>query len=230
MDEDHDYTIRRQLNLHIPAGILSHKGLSLNEKYVLGLDYALSSKLGSNKYLNKQISQMLQLHVNIISYTRKSLVQKGFLEKNGRHYRLSEKAQKIRVENYKYVLLPYQVYHHNKLCTGAKLLWGVYNSISKGYNEYFAKRTTTASNLGVSVESVSKWTAQLHSSGFLNEYRHNTGYSTNQTIVVTRSFVNGASDSKSKTVDSYTKSGLNFLSVNLQEVEKENLRFQIDIL
>ena len=76
----------KQLVLRIPATILSNEALSFNEKLILGLDYTYHFKKGYNRLNNSTTGQLLCLHQNIISYSRKRLVQKGFLSKQNTKY------------------------------------------------------------------------------------------------------------------------------------------------
>lgn len=177
----------RQLNIIIPATILSHTDLSFNQKLILGLDYSFKLKKGFNIMSNKDVGQLLNLHSNIISYCRRQLVNKGFLNKEGKKYTLTDKHKKIQVDDIRSILLPYQVYNHDNIITGAKLLWGEYNSISKGENEYFAKRAYTAKRLNASEEIITSWTKRLFENNLLFAYYHKTGYCISQKVVVTSS-------------------------------------------
>jgi len=76
----------RKLIIEIPFEILSDKGLALNEKLVLGLDFSLRKKLGFNQMTSKEMGGLLSLHPNIVGSCRKNLVEKGYLVKEGRKY------------------------------------------------------------------------------------------------------------------------------------------------
>lgn len=181
------YQSGRQLIIRTPATILSHTELSFNQKLLLGLDYTLSKKLGYNKMTNKKVGEMLNLHPNIVCYCRRHLVKTGFLEKRGREHYLTKKHEELEVDDRREVILPHQVYK-SKIPTGAKLLWGEYNSISKGKREYFASREYTAKRLNCSVESVSSWTNNLSKGKFLKFYNLCRTKNNIQKIVITEDF------------------------------------------
>ena len=181
----------KQLVLRIPATILSNEALSFNEKLILGLDYTYHFKKGYNRLNNSTTGQLLCLHQNIISYSRKRLVQKGFLSKQNTKYTLTDKYKEIQVFDQREVLLPFEIYHHQYLSTGAKLLWGEYNSISMGRREYFAKRSYTSSRLNASEESITNWTKQLEEHQLLKKYEHRIGFCTNQKVIITCEFNDG---------------------------------------
>ena len=178
----------KQLTLRIPVEILAETELSLKEKYLLGIDFNLIEKEGYNCYTNKAIGQMLQLHPNLVSQSRKSLLKKGFLCKDGRKYYLSDLAENYLNQNDMMAYIYPWVYQNKKLCTGAKLLYGEYNSISRSQKNYFAKREYTAKKLNVSVESVTNWTKQLQKEGCLESYFHRRGYCSNQKVIRTSNF------------------------------------------
>lgn len=182
---------KKQLLLKIPATILSNKELSFNEKMILGLDYTYQSKKGYTKLANSVIGQKLSLHKNIVSYSRRSLLNKGFLSKDSLKYTLAEKHKKLEVNDKREIYLPFEIYNHQKLSTGAKLLWGEYNSISKGKREYFAKRSYTSERLNASEESITNWTKQLEEHQLLKKYEHRKGYCKSQRVIITCEFVDG---------------------------------------
>ena len=134
------------------------------------------------------MGKLFHLHPNIISYSRKQLVRNGFLTKEGKKYSITEKHVQIEFNDDRSIIIPHQVYNHKKLTTGAKLLWGEYNSMSKGYEKYFAKRLYTAKRLNASEESITNWTKQLFVNNFLIEYSHKKGYCKSQKVVITTSF------------------------------------------
>lgn len=177
---------KRKLNIRIPANILSDKELSFNEKLILGLHYSLSKKRGYVSMTNVEIGKTLNLHPNIINYFHKSLIEKGFLYKEKRIYTLTDKLQELPnlSKDDRKILLPVEIYSSG-LNTGAKLLWGEYNSLSKGVNSYFAKRDYTARRLGASEQSITNWTKELENSNLLSEYYHKSGYAVSQKVVVT---------------------------------------------
>ncbi len=177
---------KRQLNIRIPANILGDIGLSFNEKIILGLHYSLSKKRGYVSMNGVEIGKTLNLHPNIINYCHKNLIEKGFLYKEKRVYTLTDKVQEIKNPSgdNREILLPPEIYS-SKMNTGAKLLWGEYNSISQGVKTYFAKREYTARRIGASEQSITNWTKELADNKFLREYYHKTGYAVSQKIVET---------------------------------------------
>ncbi|TXK78910.1 hypothetical protein [Mesonia sp. K4-1] len=181
---------KKQLTLRIPVEILAEAELSLNEKYLLGIDFNLLEKEGYNCYTNKAIGQTLQLHPNLVSKARKQLVNKGFLHREGRKYYLSDLAQNYLDQNDMMAYIYPWVYQNEQLSTGAKLLYGEYNSISRSQRNYFASRQYSADKLNVSVESITNWTKQLYQEGCLDCYYHNRGYYRNQKVVRTSGFPN----------------------------------------
>ncbi|MEQ3663782.1 hypothetical protein [Olleya sp.] len=181
----------KQLVLKISATVLSSKELSFNEKLILGLDYTYQSKKGYTKLTNSKTGQLLSLHSNIVSYSRKNLIQKGYLTKLKTKYTMTDKHKKLQIEDQREVFLPFEIYSHKRLPTGAKLLWGEYNSISKGRREYFAKRSYTSKRLNASEESITNWTKQLKEHQLLKKYEHRTGYCTSQKVIITCEFIDG---------------------------------------
>lgn len=189
----HQLTKEKQLSLSIPGKLLA-SNLSLNNKYILGLDFALLEKSGSNSYLHTEVGKLLNLHSNIIAKSRTALVKEGLLEKNGRIYKLTQKALKFQEDDKGLIILPYDLYSLNNLSTGTKLLWGVYNFISRGFRDYFALRETTAAKMNVSVGSITNWTKELNQNNLLKIYEHRNGYCKSQTVVVTCTFIKGESN------------------------------------
>lgn len=184
----------KHIVLKIPASVLSNQELSFNNKLVYGLDYAYHSKKGYNRLTNNAIGELLNLHRNIVSESRKTLVKEGFLYKDKLTYTLTERHKQVELsekEDKREIILPYEIYNHKYLSTGAKLLWGEYNSISKGVREYFARRSYTAKRLKASVESITNWTKQLEAYVLLKKYEHRTGFCTNQKVIVTCEFKDG---------------------------------------
>ncbi|MEO2063258.1 MAG: hypothetical protein ABGW97_09770 [Christiangramia sp.] len=185
MGKDHSNNPGRQLSLVYPAEILRQVELTPNDKLVLGFDFAFYNKRGYNSYTNIEIGERLNLHVNSVSNSRKALIRNQFLQKSGRKYYLTEKSIELFKRSDQIILLPKNVYQHGQLKSGEKLLWGIYNSISRGYKEYFAKRETTSTMLGVSKETVTAYTKKLSQSGLLKKYTHDYGYCSTQTKIVT---------------------------------------------
>lgn len=187
-----------KLMIEIPFEILMNLELSLNEKLLLGLDLSLKSKLGFSQITNKDVGKLFNLHPNIIGDCRKSLIEKGYLKKEGRqyflsdHYKTAEKSEEsyenTKNKDQRNIKLPFEIYSNKALKTGEKLLWGEYNSISKGVKEYFASREYTANRLNVSVESVTNWTKSLNEKGLFKKYEIVTGYYTHQRKIITCRF------------------------------------------
>ncbi len=188
MDYNHQKHDRKQLSLRIHSKILSDKNLSFNQKLILGLDYTLSKKLGYTKMSNTNIGKMFNIHPNIISYSRRKLIKQGYIERKQGKYYITNLYKQSKVKDLREILLPYQVYNHKTLTTGAKLLWGEYNSISKGERKYFASRAYTANRLNASVESITNWTKLLDENNLLTLYDHQMGFCRSQRVVVTKIF------------------------------------------
>ncbi|WBV59891.1 hypothetical protein PFY12_12660 [Chryseobacterium camelliae] len=190
--------VSNKLTIEIPFEILSNSELSLNEKLLLGLDFSLKNKLGFNQITNKDVGEFFNLHPNITGDCRKKLIEKGYLTKEGRKYFLTEYYKTVeeseeiqgntKRKDRRNIKIPFEVYSNKALKTGEKLLWGEYNSISKGEKEYFAKREYTAYRLNVSVESVSNWTTSLNEKGLFKKYEIVSGYYTHQRKIITCRF------------------------------------------
>lgn len=181
----------KKIVLKIPFQILLNPELSLNEKLVLGLDFSLAGKLGFNQMSHTEVGKQLNLHSNIVGSCRRSLVKRRLLIKEGKKYTIrfdflsmmdGEDLSSLDKRDLK---IPYEIYNNNDLKTGEKLLWSEYNSISKGYRYYFAKREHAAKRLAVSVESVSNWIKSLHEKGLFKEYKLEAGYCTHQRKIKT---------------------------------------------
>ena len=165
-------TLKKPLAIEIPFEILSNKELSLNEKLILGLDFSFGKKLGFNQMSNLEIGKLMNLHANIVGSCRRHLLENQYLMKEERkyfltdHYKTAQEfgtngVEKSENKNQRNIKLPFEIYADKRLKTGEKLLWGEYNSISKGEIVYFAKREYTAKRLNVSIESISNWTKSL---------------------------------------------------------------------
>jgi len=187
-----------KLTIEVPFEILSNSELSLNEKLLLGLDFSLKKKLGFNQITNKNVAELFNIHPNIVGNCRKNLIKKGYLTKEGRkyfltdHYKAAEKLEESHKNtkniDQRNIKIPFEVYSNETLNKGEKLLWGEYNSISKGEKEYFAKRECTANRLSVSIESISKWTKSLNEKGLFKKYEIVSGYYTHQRRIITCRF------------------------------------------
>ncbi|GAB5565173.1 MAG: hypothetical protein Wins2KO_22360 [Winogradskyella sp.] len=175
---------KKQLNIVVPATILSHTELTLNQKLILGLDYTYGLKLGYNNKTHKEVGELLSLHPNIVGYCRRQLVQDGFLVKDKGKYMITDEHFEFKTFDNRNIILPKKIYNNPSLTTGAKLLWGEYNSISQGKREYFAKREYSARRLNVSEESITNWTKILQSNKLLIKYYHKYSYGKTQKIII----------------------------------------------
>ncbi|NMH23955.1 hypothetical protein [Flavobacterium solisilvae] len=190
----------KRLNIKVYPKILTNRELSDNEKLILSLDYTFDLKKGYTIYTSVDIGKLLSLHPNIVRLCRKSLIKKGYLVNdldNKQIHRLTDKLKSIEYliiddeENKKYItecVLPFEIYNHSELTTGAKLLWGEYNTLSKLPDGYVKKRETTAKIMNVSVGSISNWTKQLLKQQFLSEYEIKSEYRKKQKVVRTIEF------------------------------------------
>lgn len=189
MNNNHqDSSIDKKYSLLIPSKILTDYSLSFNEKLILGFDFCFLDKLEYNILLNTEISKLLHLHKNIVSRCRKHLIELGILRKEGRKYYLNEIDLFIEKGDQRDLVISYWIYNNKNLSTGSKLLWGEYNSISKGKEVYFASREFTADKLGCSVQSISKWTKELNDNGLFKSYKVMAGYGTKQKQIITCRF------------------------------------------
>ncbi len=190
----------KRLSIKVSSKILTNRELSDNEKLILSLDYTFDLKKGYTIYTNVDIGKLLSLHPNIVGLCRKSLIKKGYLVndiENKQIHRLTNKLKSVEFliidekKNKKYItecVLPFEIYNHRELTTGAKLLWGEYNTLSKSPDGYVKKRATTAKIMNVSVGSISNWTKQLLIQQFLSEYEVKSEYRTKQKVVRTIEF------------------------------------------
>lgn len=177
--------------IRIPPKILSNIELSFNEKLILSLDYTYSTKKGYNMKTNVAVGLMFNLHPNIVGNCRKQLLEKGYIakdDKEKRKYVLTDKIKNVEtlLEDKRVVSLPYKIYSHLHIPTGAKLLWGEYNSMRKGKKHYFATRDYTSKRLNASKESITIWTKLLDQNNLLEIYAINSGYYTKEKVVKTR--------------------------------------------
>jgi len=204
MDEKKKFN--RRLNIKVPPTILTNRELMDNEKLILSLDYTFSSKIGFNIMTNVDIGKLLSLHENIVGLCRKSLIKKGYLVKDikdKRIHRLTDKLDSVELpivnekEQKKYIsecILFFEIYSHAEITTGAKLLWGEYNTLSKTEDGYFKERLTTAKIMNVSVGSITNWTKQLSIYGLLKEYEIKSEYYKKQKVVRTIEFSRKSED------------------------------------
>lgn len=183
--------MKKQLNILIPYQILSLRDLTPSDKLIYGFHYCLKGKKGYLEYTNIEISKKLNIHFNKVGRSHKELVEKGFLNKEKRRFSINNKYMEIKtsLNDKRDILLPFEVYSSNNILSGSKLLWGEYNSISKGEIKYFMRRSKTSLRIGVSEQSITNWTKELDDNGFLKMYNNIYGYNTTQRIVITKTFI-----------------------------------------
>lgn len=176
------------MNILLPPEILSSQKLSFNEKLLLGLYHTHHKKLGFTAMTNKDIGELFSLHPNIIGYCRKSLLEQGYIAIEKRKVYITGKIvlDPIELIDSRAVLIPKQIYQ-TKIPTGAKLLWGEYNSFSKGEKPYFSTREYTANRLNASKESITQWTKILEDHHFLTQ-TYIIGYGKNERQITTCRF------------------------------------------
>ena len=197
MDYNHQNQQGKQLTLRIHPKILSSK-LSFNEKLILGLHYTFSKKNGYTTLSIGKMGLMFDLHPNVVSYCRKRLLNDGYVRKEGHKYVITDLYRKFETKDRREIYIPFEIYSHKDLTTGAKLLWGEYNSISGGVKQYFASRGYTAKRLNASVESITNWTKLLNDNNLLKLYSHNIGHCKSQKVVVTVDFNENKSNGTTK--------------------------------
>lgn len=189
-----------RIKVHIPPKILSNPELSFNEKLILSLDYTYKSKRGFNMTTNIEVGILFGIHKNTVGNCRKQLMEKGYLvkdETDKRKYILTDKINNVEVQlsDKRVIKLPFEIYNHANLETGAKLLWGEYDSMSKGEQEYFSNRDYTSKRLNASKESITLWTKQLDENNLLEKYTHYSAYYKKIKIVKTRDLSNDIDNS-----------------------------------
>lgn len=176
----------KSFNLLIPAPILEME-LSNNEKIVLGFIYSMCNIGGYMNMSYKRIANYLNLSNNTISTTMKQLVELTFIQKTDKGYILSnEVVEAIDLRKERTILLPFEIFN-SKLNAGAKILWGEYNSISKGKKPYYASRQYTAKRLHMNKSSISSWTTLLKDKQFLTHELYSE-YKFRKKVVITTIF------------------------------------------
>ncbi|WP_293890852.1 hypothetical protein [Flavobacterium sp.] len=189
--------LNKGFNIKVPFEILSNKELSENEKLILSLDYTFNSKKKFNVMTHIDVGELFSLHPNIVGLCRKSLIAKGYLikdNKDKRIYYLTDKLKKFEIPKIdeeaviSLCIIPFEIYNHTNLTTGSKLLWGEYNTMSNSQKGYFKKRTTTSEKMNISIGSITNWTKQLFTYGFLEEYEVKSEYYGKQKFVRTIKF------------------------------------------
>lgn len=177
----------KHFNILIPSDVLELK-ITTNEKIVLGFIYSLNNIGQITTMSNKRIAEYLCLSENTISTTLKSLQQLTFIEKLSKGYVLSEEVQQsVNSSKERSILLPFEVFH-SKLPSGAKLLWGEYNSLSKGERAYFGSRKYISGRLRISESSISNYTTLLYDNQFLIKNELFSGYKFKKRSVVTKRY------------------------------------------
>lgn len=177
----------KYFNIHISSEILKLK-ITNNEKIVLGFICSLNNIGNITSMSNKRIAEYLCLSENTVSTTLKSLQQHTFIEKKLKGYVLSEEAQQsIDSSKERLIVLPFEIFH-SQLPSGAKLLWGEYNSFSKGENVYFASRKFVSERLRISESSISNYTTLLYDNNFLIKNELFSGYKFKKRSVITTKF------------------------------------------
>jgi len=177
----------KHFNILISSEILKLK-ITTNEKIVLGFICSLNNIGKITTMNNKRIAEYLCLSENTISTTLMSLQQLTFIEKQLKGYVLSEEAQQsIDSSVERSILLPFEVFH-SQLPSGAKLLWGEYNSLSKGEKAYFASRKYIRERLRISESSISNYTTLLYDNQFLITNELFSGYKFKKRAVITKKF------------------------------------------
>ncbi len=187
----------KRFNILIPSEILE-LNITTNEKIVLGFICSLDNKAGITTMSNKRIAKYLCLSENTISTTLKSLQELTFIEKQSKGYVLSEEVQKASFSSgERSILLPFEIFH-SKLPSGAKLLWGEYNSFSKGEKVCTAGRKYISERLKISESSISNYTTLLYDNQFLVKNEIFSGYKFKKRGVVTKKFDREPIDDKKK--------------------------------
>lgn len=172
---------KREINIIVPPEIYTNKELSISEKLLLALDYSYNSKKGYTKLSNKWIGKLLNQHQNTVGKNRKSLIEKGYLEKDPidkrKYILISEKLKTVELPLIKdkadkrKLILPFEIYNHPNLTDGAKLFWGDVNSLSENKNGYYQQRITAKLRFNVSEDTITNWTKELRTNELLEEYQ-----------------------------------------------------------
>lgn len=186
----------KQIVIRIPSSILEIEELNHLEKLMLSVTYTFSKKkLGFNSLSNKEFSEMLGVDTNSLGKHRNNLLKLGLERKEKGKYYLTDKVDDRKVVGKRDILLPSQVYTLRKLKSGAKLLWGEYNSLEKGSQGFcIAKRETLANRLQCSEDSITNWHNKLNEKELLSYSELLHGKNTKQRKVKTKKF--GKNDNK----------------------------------
>lgn len=204
MKENND--IKRKIIIRIPPKIYTNKELTISEKLVLALDYSFSSKKGYTILSNVEIGKLLNLHQNTVGKNRKSLIEKGYLEKDSKdkrkHILITKKLDEVELPlingktDRRTLILPFEIYNNPNLTDGAKLFWSDVHSFRENRDGYFQQRETTALRFNVSEDSITNWTKELNRLELLEEYEIKSGYYTKQRTIRTKEIndINGLND------------------------------------
>lgn len=198
--------IKRKIIIRIPPKIYTNKELNISEKLVLALDYSFSSKKGYTILSNVEIGKLLNLHQNTVGKNRKSLIEKGYLEKDSKdkrkHILITKKLDKVELPlingktDRRTLILPFEIYNNPNLTDGAKLFWGDVHSFRENKEGYYQQRETTALRFNVSEDSITNWTKELNRLELLEEYEIKSGYYWKQRTIRTKEIndINGLND------------------------------------
>lgn len=172
---------KKEINITVPPEIYTNKELSTSEKLLLALDYSYNSKKGYTQLSNKWVGKLLNQHQNTVGKNRKSLIEKGYLEKDSTDKRkyilISEKLKTVKLPLIKgktdrrKLILPFEIYNHPNLTDGAKLFWGDVNSLSENKDGYYQQRITAKLRFNVSEDTITNWTNELQTNELLKEYQ-----------------------------------------------------------
>jgi len=183
----------RNYNLLIPAPILE-MDLSFNSKIILGLIHTSVKKIGEMRMTNKRIAKYLCLSENTVSTTMRNLIELTFIEKRDKGYILSnEVVEAVESRKERAILLPFEIFH-SKLPPGAKILWGEYNSLSKGVKPYNKTNEFISKRLNIGKSTITMFTKRLHKDGFLTKYDVYSDYEFKERIVITKIFKRNKKD------------------------------------
>ncbi len=173
-------SIKKEISIVVPPEIYTNKELSISEKLLLALDYSYNNKKGYTKLSNKWIGKILNQHQNTVGKNRKSLVEKGYLEKDSMDKRkyllITEKLNNVEIPSIegkidkRKLILPFEIYNHPNLTDGAKLFWGNVNSFRESKNGYYEQRTKAKIRFDVSEDTITNWTNELQRNDLLEEY------------------------------------------------------------
>lgn len=186
----------KNYNLLIPALVLEGEWTYI-KKMMLGFVFTSMKKNGELRMTNKRIGKFLSVNENTVSTTIRSLIKDGFIEQKDKGYVLDDEfVEEIKKRKGRTILLPFEVFN-SKLNAGAKILWGEYNSLSKGQIPYKYGREFISKQLNMSESSISTWNTLLYDNDFLTTYEVFSGYKFKKMIIITKKF------EREDVVDSY---------------------------